>query len=254
MLKIENVKDGVVKVKLNRPELHNAFNAELILELTNTFKTLSEDKKLKLVILEGEGQSFCAGADLNWMKSMKSYSFEENLADSQKLYTLFETINNLPVPLIGAINGHALGGGVGLVSVCDYAISTKSALYGFTEAKLGLLPAVISPFVTRKISESYARAYFLSGERFSADIALNMGLVHEVIENEKFSERLEKLIGSFLTAGPIAAREAKKLVKLNYIFPVNKADVTKAISERRISDEAQEGMSALLEKRKPSWG
>lgn len=244
--------DGVFEVWLNRPELHNAFNAELIEEMIETFSSLPSETRL--VILSGRGSSFCAGADLNWMKAMKDYSQEENFQDSKRLAKMFQVINDCPVPVIGRINGHALGGGVGLVSVCDYAIVSEKALLGFTEVRLGLIPAVISPYCISKIGETHARAWMLSGERFGAEKALFMGLVHEVIDSEKLDERIEELKKSFLGAGPEAARFAKTLVKGVLKDLKGSEDFTcKMIAERRISSEGQEGMKALLTKTKAPW-
>jgi methylglutaconyl-CoA hydratase len=246
---------GVAEVKLNRPEIHNAFNDELILKLTNLFLELDENKSVRIIVLTGEGRSFCAGADLNWMKSMVDYSEEENIADSKKLYKMFNTINNCSKPVIGKINGHALGGGVGLVAVCDIAVTHNKAKFGFTETRLGLVPAVISPFCIAKIGASNARAWFLSGEMFQGTRAKDLGLVHEVVEVGVLDSRIEELIQSQLKAGPIATTEAKKLIKQVMSLPIEKIeDYTCAtIAARRTSDEGQEGMNALLEKRKPNW-
>lgn len=253
-MKYLNIKnsDGVLEVWLNRPELHNAFNAELIEEVIKAFSELPDGTRL--VILSGEGSSFCAGADLNWMKAMKDYSQEENFQDSKRLAKMFQVINDCPVPVLGRINGHALGGGVGLVSVCDYALVSAKALLGFTEVRLGLIPAVISPFCIAKIGESEARAWMLSGERFGAQRAREMGLVHEVVDAEGLDDRMAELKRSFLTAGPEAARFAKRLIKGVLADPSGAEDFTCGmISERRISQEGQEGMKALLTKTKPNW-
>jgi methylglutaconyl-CoA hydratase len=248
----KKVSDGVLEVWLNRPELHNAFNAALIEEMIETFSSIP--KEVRLVILSGKGSSFCAGADLNWMKAMKDFSQEENFQDSKRLAKMFQVINDCPVPVIGRINGHALGGGVGLVSVCDYAIVSDKALLGFTEVRLGLIPAVISPYCISKIGESHARAWMLSGERFGADKALSMGLVHEVVKLDDMDSRITDLKKSFLAAGPEAARFAKTLVQGVLKDLKNSEDLTcKMIAERRVSSEGQEGMSALLNKTKASW-
>lgn len=252
--------NGVFWVTLNRPEIHNAFNDQFIKELTETFKKASSDNAVRLIVLTGNGKSFCAGADLNWMKSMVNYTMEENIQDSQKLADLFYVINTCSKPVIGKINGHALGGGVGLVSVCDYAITVSEAKFGFTEARLGLIPAVISPYVINKIGESHARAWFLSGERFDAEKALSLGFVHQVVPSDKLDEAFNEVLKSFLAAGPIAAGKAKELItnvlSMKYSGKTLKdieAYTCKAIAERRISDEGQEGMNALLEKRKANW-
>lgn len=250
--------NGAATITLNRAEIHNAFNDELIASLTEKFKSMESDEDIKVVVLTGKGKSFCAGADLNWMKSMVNYSEEENIADSQKLSDLFETINEFSKPVIGKINGAALGGGAGLVAVCDYVIASEGAKFGFTEVLLGLVPAVISPYVIAKIGESNARATFLTGERFDATKAKELGLVHQVSLDRHFHGDCDKLVERFLRAAPGAQRSAKSLIsnvlKLNNSSYKEMSDYTcKTIAKRRVSDEGQEGMSALLEKRKPNW-
>lgn len=246
---------GVVEVKLNRPEVHNAFNDSLIKNVIELFETLEGDETVRLVVLTGEGRSFCAGADLNWMKSMINYSKEENVEDSKMLFKMFNTINNFPKTVVGKVNGHALGGGVGLVAVCDYVITHEKAKFGFTETRLGLIPAVISPFCINKIGESHARAWFLSGEMFKAQKAFDLNLVHEVTTLENFENRTEEVIGSFLKAGAVAAVEAKRLIQ--NVLSLEKEELAEytcgAIAERRVSAEGQEGMNALLEKRTAKW-
>lgn len=247
---------GVATLTLNRPELHNAFNDELIADLTACLNDLEKKKEVRLLVLTGEGKSFCAGADLNWMKRMKEYSEAENIADSQKLAELFKTLNSFSRPVIGKINGSALGGGAGLVACCDYVIAVDQAMIAFTEVRLGLLPAVISPFVIAKIGESHARASFLSGAKISMSRAFVMGLVHQVTTAEMLDSEVEKTIADFLLAGPEAAVKAKELVATVVRKPnIEEArDYTcKMIAKARASDEGQEGMSALLEKRKASW-
>ena len=243
---------GVKEVWMNRPELHNAFNAELIEEMISLFESFKEER---LIILSGRGTSFCAGADLNWMKAMKDYSREDNFKDSKRLAKMFSAINDCDVPVIGRVNGHALGGGVGLVSVCDYVVAVQDALMGFTEVRLGLIPAVISPYCISKIGESNARAWMLSGERFNAETAKGLGLVHEVVLSViELDAKVEELKKRFLAAGPVAAKEAKKLVRGVVKNLKASEDFTcNMITERRISEEGQEGMRALLEKDKPAW-
>lgn len=249
-----NQDQGVTEVWLNRPELHNAFNAELIDEAISLFETLSQDQSIRLIVLGGRGSSFCAGADLNWMKSMKDYSEAENLQDSKKLAKMFHVINECAVPVIGRVHGHALGGGVGLVSVCDYVVAVPNILMGFTEVRLGLLPAVISPYCISKIGESNARAWFLSGDRFDAHQAKEMGLVHDVVPAGELDAKIEDVKKRFLAAGPQAAREAKKLIKGVMKNLKDSEDFTCGmIAKRRVSAEGQEGMRALLEKDKPNW-
>jgi methylglutaconyl-CoA hydratase len=242
---------GVKEVWLNRPELHNAFNAELIEEMISLFESFKDER---LIILSGKGSSFCAGADLNWMKAMKDYSKEENFKDSKRLARMFAAMNECDVPIIGRVNGHALGGGVGLVSVCDYVVAVQEALMGFTEVRLGLIPAVISPYCISKIGESNARAWMISGERFSTEEAKRMGLVHEVVLGPELDQKIEEVKKKFLAAGPVAAKEAKKLIRGVIKDLKASEDFTcQMISERRISSEGQEGMRALLEKDKPAW-
>lgn len=247
---------GVATITMNRPELHNAFNDEMITELIKCFRELEVNPKIRLVVLTGAGKSFCAGADLNWMKRMKDYSFAENLADSQNLAELFTVINQFSKPTIARMNGAALGGGAGLIACCDYVIAIDTALIGFTEVRLGLLPAVISPFVIAKIGESHARATFLSGVRFDMLRATRMGLVHQISSFDKLDEDLELLVKEYLMAAPEATVNAKKLIT----EVVKASTISEArnftcdlISKVRSGAEGQEGMSALLEKRKASW-
>lgn len=254
----EIAEQGVATLTLNRPDIHNAFNDEMIYEIIQVFKEYEKDDKVRVVLLKGNGKSFCAGADLNWMKKMKDYSMEQNIEDSKNLAKMFRTINDFPKPVIGRIHGAALGGGSGLVAVCDYVIADKKTIFGFTEVLLGLIPAVISPYVIAKIGETHARATFLSGKRFDANKAMTMGLIHEIEDgDEEIEYYLEKAVGNFLKAGPIAASEAKKLVKEVVNFGNDLDAKTKytceAIANRRIHSEGQEGMNALLEKRKPNW-
>lgn len=251
-LEVIEKEKGVKEVWLNRPDLHNAFNAELIEEMISLFESFKDER---LIILSGRGASFCAGADLNWMKAMKDYSREENFKDSKRLAKMFSAINDCDVPVIGRINGHALGGGVGLVSVCDYVITHCDALMGFTEVRLGLIPAVISPYCISKIGESNARAWMLSGERFGAEEAKRMGLVHEVVvSHADLDEKIEAIKKKFLAAGPVAAKEAKKLIRgVMKNLKASEDFTCNMITDRRVSPEGQEGMRALLEKDKPAW-
>jgi methylglutaconyl-CoA hydratase len=247
---------GVATVTLNRPEILNAFDDELIKELITTFLFLQKSENVRVVVLTGAGKSFCAGADVNWMKRMKDYSFDENLNDAKVLADLFSAVNSCRYPVIGKINGHALGGGAGLVACCDYVIAADSALMGFTEVKLGLLPAVISPFVIAKIGESHARATFLSGERFNMTKAFAMGLVHQVSTIEELDKNTNVVVEGFLTAAPNASILAKDLIKniVKFNSILEARDYTcETIANVRKSSEGQEGMSALLEKRKAKW-
>ena len=248
-------KRNIATVALNRPTVHNALNGELIAGLTEVFEKIGTNKAIRLVVLKGEGKSFCAGADINHMKETIHYSSEENYQDALILSKLFQTINSCPVPVLGKVHGAVLGGGGGLVSVCDYVVASQEAKFGFTEVRLGLIPAVISPFVLAKIGANGARATFLSGKRFDASEALKLGLVHEVCSPQKLDETVENNIEHFLQTGPFASRKAKALI--NHVSPVAKEtlirDTCKMIADIRVSSEAQEGMAALLAKRKPEW-
>lgn len=252
-----NIDDrGVATITLDRPALHNAFDDELVNDLIRCFHDLEKNSKIRLVVLTGVGKSFCAGADLNWMKRMKDYSYDENLKDSQNLAELFTLINNFRTPTIARVNGQAYGGGAGLITCCDYVIAIDTVSIAFTEVRLGLLPAVISPFVIAKIGESHARATFLNGARFDTARAMNMGLVHQISSFDKLDEDLEIIIKDFLLAAPHAALLAKELIT----EVVSKSNAKEArnytcemISKVRSSAEGQEGMNALLEKRKASW-
>jgi methylglutaconyl-CoA hydratase len=255
---IEKDERGVATVTMNRPDIHNAFNDEMISGMTQAFDQMNEDDSVQLVVLTGAGKSFCAGADLNWMKKMKDYTPAENYEDSIALAGLFRSINNFRGPVIGKVNGASLGGGSGLVAACDYVVAKEGAKFGFTEVRLGLVPAVISPFVMAKIGESQARAYFLSGERFDAQEAQRIGLVHKVSLERHFHNDCDQVVESFMKAGPQAQRAAKELVRnVLHLGQQGKEAVTdytcKTISQIRIGAEGQEGMTALLEKRKPSW-
>lgn len=251
-------RDGaVLHVFLHRPELRNAFNDELIAEGIDLFDALSRDtEELRAVVLGGEGSVFCAGADLNWMSRMVSYTREENIADSSKLAKLFAAMNECPLPVVGRVQGAAIGGGVGLVAVCDVVIATAETRFGLSEVKLGILPAVISPYVIAKIGSSHARALFLTGERFDAARAQRIGLVHEVVADEgALDAAVARVLGELMTSGPDAVRECKRLI--DFVSSCEAADAVaytiEAIAERRVSEEGQAGMTAFLDKKKAPW-
>ncbi|MCB9061753.1 MAG: enoyl-CoA hydratase/isomerase family protein [Halobacteriovoraceae bacterium] len=250
---------GVVTISLNRPEIHNAFNSEMIGQLIKVFKDIETNKEVRAVVLTGNGKSFCAGADLNWMSEMIHFSQEENLIDSLKLANLFKQINHCPVPIIGKINGSALGGGVGLCAVCDYVVAIENASFGFTEVKLGLIPAVISPYVISKIGESNARNLFLSGKRFNTTLAKQIGLIHEVASSDTdLNNFVNEYIKEVLSSGPEAVKSAKSLIKsvINIRHDGEEAlnqFTSEFIAKVRTRNEGQEGMKALLEKRRPNW-
>lgn len=255
LVKTSKNDQGTITVILNRPDVHNAFNDEVIDRICTIFDEIERDETLSTVVLTGEGKSFCAGADLNWMKSMISYSQEENVADSQKLAEMFKKIDTCPLPVIGKVNGHALGGGVGLLAVCDYVLASDKGKFGFTEVNLGLIPAVISPFCIKKIGISQARALFISGEKFDAHFGQKIGLIHKVFQAEEFNEKADEFIAHIESLPRGAKIEAKNLIdQVIHLADLEVTDFTcNAIANQRISAEGQEGMSALLEKRKPNW-
>ena len=250
------IKPDILKVNLNRPDLHNAFNEELISELTDLGRTLSSNTAIRILILTGNGKSFCAGADLNWMKKTKQFTYDENIKDANDLGTMFHVLDELPQAVIGRINGPAIGGGTGLVSICDISVALEDAKFAFSEVNLGLIPAVISPFVINKIDFRNAREYFLTGERFTATKALNMGLVNYTASTEQeLDDKVNHLVNEIYSSGPNAVKEAKRLIR--HIQGINMKqllDITaQKIASIRVSSEAQEGISAFLEKRKPNW-
>ena len=254
------IQNNIAQVILNRPDVHNAFNDEMIDEVVSTFNELAKNKEVRAIILKAKGKSFCAGADLNWMKSMLEFSKEENIEDSKKLANLFLTINECPKPVIGRIHGAAFGGGVGLASVCDMLVALDSAVFCLSEVKLGLIPAVISPFVIEKMGAGNARRFFTTAEKFSAAKALETGLVSETASSEEEMDQIiNKWIEQLKANGPEALSESKKLIRevkdrLNSKGVNNAIDYSlEAIAERRTSKEGQEGMRAFLEKRKANW-
>lgn len=247
---------GVLTVALNRPDVHNAFNDELIAEAIGLFEGIGHDTQLRSVVLRSGGANFCAGADLNWMSKMVAYTREENIRDSAQLAKMYALIHECPVPVIGRIQGAAIGGGVGLVSVCDIAIATRASKFGLSEVKLGILPAVISPYVIGKIGASHARALFFTGERFDAERALRIGLVHRLVESEaELDDAVSDTLAQLASSGPEAVKACKKLVE--YVSTHELADAipytVEAIAERRISHEGQQGMQAFLGKQKAPW-
>ncbi|MBV9737670.1 MAG: enoyl-CoA hydratase/isomerase family protein [Candidatus Eremiobacteraeota bacterium] len=253
MLEI-SVSEAVAHVTLNRPDVRNAFNAELIAELQRAFERLGNDGTLRAVILSGAGKTFCGGADINWMRASLELSREENVSDAKRMSEMFATIDRCPRPVIARIHGAALGGGAGLVAVCDVAIASNDAQFGFTEVKLGILPAVISPFVLRKIGVSHARALFLTGERFSAERAENIGLVHEVVRFEHLDTAVDRVVDEIKSGGRNAIAVAKKTIAEVTARPEDAREITsQAIAQQRTSPEGQEGLRAFLERRKPNW-
>ena len=255
MLVYEN-RNGVAWVTLNRPEVRNAFDDQLISLLNKTFEKLREDKNIRAVVLAGNGPAFCAGADLNWMKRMAAYTYEQNLADAQALAGMLAALDRLPKPTIARVHGPAFAGGTGLVAACDIAIGTPEAKFCFSEAKLGLSPATISPHVMRAIGERAARRYFLTAEVFDAAEAERIGLLTFQVKKEELDRAIETLLAHLLAGGPEALAQIKDLIRAVAGRPVDDAlaaDTAKRIAEIRVSPEGREGIASFLEKRKAAW-
>jgi methylglutaconyl-CoA hydratase len=241
-------RDGdLLRVTLARPEARNAFDAALISELAEAFVDVG---KARAVLLSGDGPSFSAGADVEWMRSSAELTYEENLADALALRRMLEGIDRCPAPVIARVQGHALGGGCGLVACSDVVVAAEDAVFAFSEVKLGIVPAVISPFALAKVGAGSARRYFVTGERFDAATALRMGLVHEVVPARELDAAVERVVTELRSAGPRAARQAKRLV---LDAPLDGQETARRIAERRTSEEGQEGLRAFLERRRPSW-
>ena len=246
---------GIARVTLARPDVRNAFNAEVIGELHDAFTKLSSEKSVRAVVLDGEGASFCGGADINWMRAALELTYDANFADAEAMSRMFRAIDRCAKPVIGRIHGAALGGGAGLTAVCDIAIASDETIFGFTEVKLGIVPAVISPFVLSKIGQSHARALFLTGERFGAARAHHIGLVHEVVARDDLDEAVDRVIEEILSAGPSAVEVAKMLITnvsaASYEGSLSLTAGT--IAMQRTTPEGQEGLRAFLERRKASF-
>ena len=254
-VKVE-IKNQIATVTLSRPEVHNAFNETVIKELTELFSKLDKDKNVRVVILASKGKSFCAGGDLNWMKKSIDFTYEENIADARSLGKMFKTINECSKPVIARIQGTAIGGGVGLISVCDVSCTVSTAKFSLSEVRIGLIPAVISPFAMKKILPGEARRYFLTGERFDANEAKRIGLISEVVPDEKeLDKKISEWTDSILSGGPEAISTCKKMIHDISSLKIDEAleIAAKELAERRASKEGQEGIKAFLEKRQPSW-
>jgi len=253
---IVEVRNAVAMVALARPDVHNAFNETLIAELTRALSTLDADNAVRAVILLGQGRSFCAGADLNWMKRMATYGHAENVADATALATMLATLAGLSKPTIARVHGATYGGGVGLVAACDIAIAAHDATFSLSEAKLGLVPATIGPYVIEAIGARHARRYFLSAERFTAAEAFRIGLVHDIVPADELDARINEMLGALLLAGPKAQAAAKDLIRAVAQRPIDArivADTAERIAVARASAEGREGVAAFLDKRAPAW-
>jgi methylglutaconyl-CoA hydratase len=248
--------NGIARVTLNRPDIHNAFDDQLINDLTDTLKRLNDDESVRVVQLTGAGKSFSAGADLNWMKRMATYSHAENLADSRHLATLMKTLNFMGKPTIAIVNGAAFGGGVGLAACCDIVIASDRAKFCLSETRLGLIPAVISPYVIEAIGTAQARRYFISAERFDATTAQKIGLVHEITCADDLIARGDEMAQLLLQNSPGAMAAAKNLIYAVANRPIDDAIIEETatrIADQRASIDGREGVSAFLEKRSAFW-
>ncbi|UCD76685.1 MAG: enoyl-CoA hydratase/isomerase family protein [Phycisphaerales bacterium] len=246
---------AVARVTLNRPEVRNAFNDQMLEDLLGAFAEIRDDREIRVVVLTGEGKSFCAGADLHWMKRVVEYSYEENYEDSLRLAKMLREIYCCPKPVIGRINGPAIGGGTGVVAACDIAVAAEDAVFAFSETKLGLTPAAISPYLLKRMGEKNLREYFLTGERFTAARAAEMGLVNAVVGADELDAAVEGKVKMILTGGPEALAVSKQLIRevAERTLEENTPYTAEVISRLRMSDEGQEGMNAFLSKEKPSW-
>lgn len=252
-----NIDDkGIATVTLNRADKHNAFDENVIASLTETFSSLKDNPAVRLMILRAEGKNFCAGADLDWMKRMAGYSHEQNIADANALAQMLHTLNFLPFPTIARVQGAAMGGGAGLVCCCDMSIAANNATFAFSEAKLGLIPATISPYVIRSIGSQAARRYFLTAERFDSARAYELGMISEVIYEDQLDKRISELAKLILHNSSDAVRAAKQLifdVEGQEISAELLRDTSERIADIRASEEGKEGLAAFLEKRAAAW-
>jgi methylglutaconyl-CoA hydratase len=247
---------GVARLTLNRPELHNAFDDALIAELTEALDALTADPAVRVLVLTGAGTSFSAGADLNWMRRMASYSHDENVADAMALATMLHRLNEFPKPTVARINGSAFAGGVGLISCCDVAIAAEDAIFAVSEVRFGLVPGTIGPYLVAAIGPRAARRFFLTAERIPADEARRIGLIHETVAGAELDAAVEKIIAALLEGGAQAQARSKRLVAEVVGQPVTESMMrltAEATAEARASDEGREGVGAFLGKRKPGW-
>ena len=246
----------VAEVWLNRPEVRNAFNDGVIAELTAAFRSLGADAELRAVVLGGRGKAFCAGADLSWMRAMADYSWEENQADAGRLAEMLWTLYNCPLPVVGRIHGDCYAGGVGLAAVCDVLVAAEGMQFCLSEARLGLLPATIGPYVVKALGEQASRRYFITAERFSATEAKALGFVHEVVAAEALDAKVAEIVGLLVANGPAAVKACKRLVHDvagHAIDASLRDDTARRIADIRASSEGREGVQAFLNKRDPAW-
>ncbi|MGA8261975.1 MAG: enoyl-CoA hydratase/isomerase family protein [Arenicellales bacterium] len=256
MLEFSVDQNGVATIVLNRPDVHNAFDDTLIAGLAGALEKAGADDSVRIVVLAANGKSFSAGADLNWMRRMADYSEDENFEDAMRLADMLQALDEIPKPTIAKVQGHAFGGGVGLVACCDIALCAQSAKFSLSEVRLGLMPSIISPFVVRAIGAREARRYFQTAERFDAEEAYRIGLVHRVVAPVALDDAADEIVASLLQGGPDSQAATKAFIALNHNAPINKEllrDAAKRIANLRASDEGKEGVSAFLEKRAPKW-
>jgi len=256
VLDIRRPSPHVAEVWLNRPEVRNAFNDGVIAALTEAFTRLNQDTELRVVVLAGHGKAFCAGADLNWMRAMADYSWDENRADAGKLADMLWTLDQCPVPLIGRVHGDCYAGGMGLASVCDVLVASDNVTFCLSEARLGLLPATIAPYVVRAMGEQAARRWFTTAERFSAAQGQAMGFVHELCTPDEIDARVAALVATLVANGPAAVRACKQLVRDVAGRPIDAAlrdETARRIADIRASAEGREGVQSFLGKRAPNW-
>ena len=247
---------GIAQVILNNPDKHNAFDDQMIIELTNAFNALAANANVRIMLLKSEGKSFSAGADLEWMKRMASYSYQQNLNDARALAAMLKALHQMPIPTIARVQGAAFGGAIGLISCCDIALASSNASFALSEVKIGLVPSTISPYVIAAIGERHAKRYFMTAERFDTNTALQISLVHEAVEEQFLDDKVEQLITAILSNGPEAVVAAKQLV-----FAVSGKAIDSSLIEHtceviagiRVSAQGQEGLSAFLDKQKPHW-
>ena len=250
------IEGRVAKVFLNRPEVRNAFNDGVITELAETFTRLGQDPGVRVIVLGGHGKAFCAGADLNWMKSMAGYGWEDNRADATRLAEMLWAIYSCPLPVVGRLHGDCYAGGMGLAACCDVLVAAEGMHFCLSEARLGLLPATISPYVMRAMGEQAARRYFITAERFSASQARDMGFVHEAVPAHALDAKVDEIVALLVANGPAAVKACKRLVQDfagREITPELRAETARRIADIRASDEGREGVQAFLNKREPAW-
>ena len=247
---------GVARVTLNNPDKHNAFDDQMIIELTNAFNALAANANVRIMLLKSEGKSFSAGADLDWMKRMASYSYQQNLNDARALAAMLKALHQMPIPTIARVQGATFGGAVGLISCCDIALASSNASFALSEVKIGLVPSTISPYVIAAIGERHAKRYFMTAERFDANTALQIDLVHEAVEKSLLDDKVEQLVTAILSNGPEAVAVAKQLIFAVSGKPIDSKLIEhtcEVIAGIRVSPQGQEGLSAFLDKRKPNW-